>query len=70
MTPTDGSLSTMEATALAALIEAFDTLQQSAIADKTRHRYNEKFQYLVLPAIVLLLVNLLIGERRRKRENE
>ena len=52
-----------------ALVDAFDTLQQSAIADKTRHRHNEKFQYLILPAIVLLLVNLLI-ERRRKRENE
>jgi len=52
------------------LVNAFDTLQQSAIADKTRHRYNEKFQYLVLPAIILLLGDLVLSERRRRREDD
>ncbi|MEZ4434088.1 MAG: VWA domain-containing protein [bacterium] len=43
------------------------TLQKTAMEAALRHKYGEKFQYALLPALLLLLLDLLIGERRRRR---
>ncbi len=47
-----------------------ETLQKSALESAMRHRYGEKFQYVLFPAILLLLLDLLIGERRRRPRRE
>jgi Ca-activated chloride channel family protein len=46
------------------------TLQRHAMEANIRHTYGEKFQWALLPAIALLLVELLVGERRRRRREE
>ena len=48
------------------LTEAFKGLQRSALELAMRHRYNEKYQYFLFPAILLLLIELLVSERRRR----
>lgn len=50
------------------LAESLGALQQSTLESSRRDRYGEKFQYALLPAILLLLLDLLLGERRRRRE--
>lgn len=50
----------------APLAAELDTLQKTALESAMRHRYGEKFQFLLFPAILLLLLDLLIGERRRR----
>ena len=52
------------------LAAELDTLQKTALANAMRHTYNEKFQYVLLPAILLLLMELFISERRRRRKDE
>jgi Ca-activated chloride channel homolog len=41
-------------------------LQRSALEMAMRHRYNEKYQYLLFPAILLLLIESLLSDRRRR----
>jgi len=41
-------------------------LQRSALEMAMRHRYNEKYQYLLFPAILLLLIETLLSDRRRR----
>ena len=53
-----------------AVADELDTLQKSAVEAAIRHTYGEKFQWALLPAIALLLVELLVGERRRRRPGE
>ena len=53
-----------------ALANALDTLQKSTIESSIRHRFGEKFQYALLPAVLLLLIELLLGERARPRRRE
>ena len=48
------------------LTDAFKGLQRSALELAMRHRYNEKYQYFLFPAILLLLIELLVSERRRR----
>ena len=51
-----------------ALAGDLDQLQKTALEKSIRHKHGEKFQYALLPAILLLLFELLLGERRRRRE--
>ncbi len=51
--------------AILALGESLEHLQKSTMEGAIRHRHGEKFQYLILPALLLLLGDLLLGERRR-----
>ncbi|MCA9547239.1 MAG: VWA domain-containing protein [Myxococcales bacterium] len=53
-----------------ALANALDTLQKSTIESSLRHRFGEKFQYAILPAVLLLLIEVLLGERARRRRRE
>lgn len=53
-----------------ALAAELDTLQKSVMEAGLRHTYGEKFQYLLLPAVLLLLLDLLIAERRRRRRED
>ncbi len=48
------------------LAAELDTLQKSALEANIRHKHGEKFQYALLPAILLLLGDVLVGERRRR----
>ncbi|MGC6418746.1 MAG: VWA domain-containing protein [Bradymonadia bacterium] len=50
-----------------AVVEQLDTLQKSAMQASMRHTYNEKFQYFLFPALLLLLLELLLNERRKIR---
>jgi len=50
-----------------ALAADLETLQKAALEQSIRHKHGEKFQYALLPAILLLLGDLLVGERRRRR---
>jgi Ca-activated chloride channel family protein len=49
------------------VVAALGSLQKATIATTIRHAYGEKFQYALLPALLLLLGDLLVGERRRRR---
>ena len=49
------------------LTAAFKSLQRSALALAMRHNYNEKYQYFLFPAILLLLIDLLVSDRKRVR---
>ena len=48
-----------------ALASELGTLQKSTAEATIRQAYGEKYQYALLPALLLLLIDLLIGERRR-----
>ena len=50
------------------ITDAFKSLQRSALDLAMRHRYNEKYQYFLFPAILLLLIELLVSERRRRSQ--
>ena len=50
-----------------ALADQLDTLQKTALEGSLRHKHGEKYQYALLPALLLLLIELLVGERRRHR---
>lgn len=41
-------------------------LQKTTLESSIRHQFGEKFQYVLFPAILLLLAELLVSERRRK----
>lgn len=58
----DGSASM--ATALA---KSLDGLQKSLMENSIRRTHNERFQLTLLIAILLLLADLMVGERRRRR---
>lgn len=47
------------------LAEAFNQLQKSKLESSVRHRYGEKYAYALIPALFLLLIELLISDRRR-----
>jgi Ca-activated chloride channel family protein len=49
------------------LSESLGALQQSTIEASMRHRFGEKFQLALLPGLLLLLLELLLGERRRRK---
>ena len=49
------------------LAEAFNQLQKSKLESAVRHRYGEKYAYPLIPAVLLLLLELLISDRRRDR---
>lgn len=51
------------------LAQLFDGLQKTTLETMVRHAYGEKFQYALLPAVVLLLLDLLVGERARRRRS-
>jgi Ca-activated chloride channel family protein len=53
----------------ARLAESLDTLQKSAIEASMRHTYNEKYQYLLAPALLLLLLELRLSERRARAKS-
>ena len=48
------------------LTATLKSLQRSALEMAMRHRYNEKYQYLLFPAILLLLIESLLSDRRRR----
>ena len=50
------------------LAAELELLQKTALTQAMRHTYNEKFQYLLVPALILLLLDLLISERRRRED--
>ncbi len=52
------------------LSNALDGLQKSTIESNLRHRFGEKYQYALLPGLLLLLIELLLSERRRARAKE
>lgn len=47
------------------LAESFSQLQKSKLESAVRHRYGEKYTYALIPALLLLLLDLLISDRRR-----
>lgn len=48
------------------LAQALDSLQRSALEGSIRHQKGEKFQYVLLPALLLLLLEMVLSERRRR----
>ena len=52
------------------LLAALNSLQKTALEAAMRHTYGEKFQYALLPALLLLLLDMVLGERRRRRDDE
>jgi len=49
------------------LTASFKQLQQSALELAMRNRYHEQYQYFLFPAFILLLIEALLSERRRRR---
>lgn len=49
------------------LAEAFNMLQKSKLESAVRHRYGEKYAYALIPALFLLLIELLITDRKKVR---
>jgi Ca-activated chloride channel homolog len=47
------------------LAEAFNQLQKSKLESAVRHRYGEKYAYALIPALLLLLIELLITDRKK-----
>ena len=56
-----------EGIAIRSLATALNLLQRESYQNTLRHRYNESYHYAVIPALFLLLLELLISERRRRR---
>lgn len=56
-----------ESSVVAPLAQIFEQLQSSALEGAVRHQRGEKFQLLLLPALLLLLLELSLSERRRRR---
>ncbi len=50
------------------LATSLERLQKAALETAIRQEYGEKYQYLLAPAILLLLLQISIGERKRRRE--
>lgn len=50
------------------LVKALGGLQRAAMESSLRQAYGEKFQYVLGPALLLLIAEMLIRERRRRRE--
>ena len=48
------------------LVAELDTLQKTLLNTTMRETYNEKYQYFLFPALLLMLLDLLMGERRRR----
>lgn len=48
------------------LSQALDALQRSALEGSIRHQKGEKFQYVLLPALLLLLLEMVLSERRKR----
>ena len=49
------------------LAEAFNSLQKSRLEGSVRHHYGEKYPYALIPALLLLLLELLISDRKREK---
>ncbi|MAD60222.1 MAG: aerotolerance regulator BatB [Myxococcales bacterium] len=47
------------------LAEAFSQLQKSKLESSVRHRYGEKYAYALIPALLLLLLELLVSDRKK-----
>ena len=47
------------------LTDSFNQLQKSKLESSVRHRYGEKYAYALIPALLLLLIDLLVSDRRR-----
>jgi Ca-activated chloride channel family protein len=56
------------------LATSFSKLKQHKLNSSIRHRYGEKYAYALIPALILLLLEMLISDRRksstRARSNE
>ena len=50
----------------AELTGSLSDLQKTTLETSLRHNFGEKFQYILLPAILLLLAEMLVPERRRR----
>ena len=50
----------------AELATSLSELQKTTLEASIRHQFGEKFQYVLLPAILLLLAEMLLSERRRR----
>lgn len=50
------------------LVRALGGLQRAVLESNLRQNYAEKFQYLLAPALILLIGELWIRERRRRRQ--
>jgi Ca-activated chloride channel family protein len=50
----------------AELATALGELQKTTLEASIRHQFGEKFQYVLFPAILLLLAELMVRERRQK----
>tara|TARA_B100001093_G_scaffold511597_1_gene579803 strand:+ start:1103 stop:2164 length:1062 start_codon:yes stop_codon:yes gene_type:complete len=49
---------------LSMVVDELDSLQKSALQASMRHTYNEKYQYFLFPALLLLLLESRLSERR------
>jgi Ca-activated chloride channel family protein len=52
----------------AVLADNLDALQKTAMEASMRHTYNEKYQYLLAPALLLLLIEVRTGDRKQRRK--
>lgn len=53
-----------------ALAKSLDGLQKSMMESSIRHKHGERFQITLLIALILLLADLFVGERRKRRVEE
>lgn len=56
-----------DANVIAQLAKSMDGLQKTLMESSIRHKHGERFQYTLLIALLLLLADLMVGERRRRR---
>ena len=52
------------------LANELDHLQKTTMESSVRHKHGEKFQYVLIFAVFLLLFDLFVGERRRRRQED
>ncbi|MEZ4467001.1 MAG: hypothetical protein R3F60_16460, partial [bacterium] len=52
------------------LANELDRLQKSTMESSVRHKHGEKFQYVLVFAVFLLLFDLFVGERRKRRRED
>lgn len=51
------------------LAESFSKLNQHKLSDSIQHRYGEKYAYALIPALILLLLELIISDRRKHAQS-
>jgi Ca-activated chloride channel family protein len=52
------------------LAAEFDRLQKTTLESSVRHKAGEKYQYVLVFAVLLLLFDLFVSERRRRRQED